>query len=101
MRKIGIKREDIMLLSKKLILARTSQSSIASFVTGVPGGLAMAATIPADILQFFGMALKLAQELSYLYGAQDLWVDGKIDDVEEKEIAEKIQPLIDKIITLI
>ena len=31
----------------------------------------------------------------------ELLVDGKIDDVEEKEIAEKIQPLIDKIITLI
>ena len=76
----GIKREDIILLSKKLILARTSQSSIASFVAGIPGGLAMAATIPADILQFFGMALRLAQELSYLYGAQDLWTDGKIDD---------------------
>lgn len=76
----GIKREDITLLSKKLILARTSQSSIASFVTGIPGGLAMAATIPADILQFFGMALRLAQELSYLYGAQDLWDNGEIDN---------------------
>ena len=80
----GIKREDIILLSKKLILARTSQSSIASFVSGIPGGMAMAATIPVDILQFFGMALKLAQELSYLYGAQDLWVDGKIDDAKIK-----------------
>lgn len=80
----GIKREDIIALSKKLILTRTSQSSIASFVTGLPGGLAIAATIPADILQFFGMALKLAQELSYLYGAQDLWVEGKIDDEKVK-----------------
>ena len=26
------------------------------------------------------MALRLAQELSYLYGAQDLWKDGEIDD---------------------
>ncbi|MBR6689369.1 MAG: SHOCT domain-containing protein [Clostridia bacterium] len=76
----GIKREDLLFISKKLIITRTSQSSIASFVAGIPGGLAMAATIPADILQFFGMALRLAQELSYLYGAQDLWVDGKIDD---------------------
>lgn len=76
----GVTREDIALLSKKLILARTSQSSIASFVAGIPGGFAMAATIPADILQFFGMALRLAQELSYLYGGQDLWVEGKIDD---------------------
>lgn len=80
----GIKREDIIVLSKKLILARTSQSSIASFVAGIPGGLAMAATIPADILQFFGMALRLAQELSYLYGAQDLWIEGKIDDDKVK-----------------
>lgn len=80
----GIEREDIILLSKKLILARTSQSSIASFVAGIPGGLAMAATIPADILQFFGVALRLAQELSYLYGAQDLWVEEKIDDDKVK-----------------
>lgn len=76
----GIERKEIILLAKKLIIARTSQSSIASFVTGIPGGLAMAVTIPADILQFFGMALKLAQELSYLYGAQDLWSDGKLED---------------------
>lgn len=80
----GIKREDINLLSKKLILTRTSQSSIASFVAGIPGGLAMAATIPADVLQFFGMSLRLAQELSYLYGAQDLWDDEKIDDDKVK-----------------
>lgn len=31
----------------------------------------------------------------------ELLVDGKIDEVEQKEIAEKIQPLIDKIITLV
>lgn len=40
----------------------------------------MAATIPADVAQFFAMALRLAQELSYLFGAQDLWVDGQVDD---------------------
>ena len=44
----------------------------------------MAATIPADILQFFGMSLRLAQELSYLYGADDLWENGKIDDEKVK-----------------
>lgn len=76
----GIQREEIVVLSKKLILTRTSQSSVASFVAGMPGGLAMAATIPADILQFFGMSLRLAQELAYLYGAQDLWENGDLDD---------------------
>lgn len=77
---VGVEREEINKMAKKIIIQRTSQSSIASFVAGIPGGLAMAATIPADILQFFGMALKLAQELSYLYGAEDLWNDGKLDD---------------------
>ena len=40
--------------------------------------------IPADVMQFFGMALRLAQELSYLYGGGDLWVDGQIDDEKVK-----------------
>ena len=76
----GVSQERIEKLAAKLIFRRTSQSSIASFVAGIPGGLAMAATIPADILQFFGMALRLAQELSYLYGASDLWKEDQLDD---------------------
>lgn len=80
----GVSQETLAKISGKLIFNRTSQSSIASFVTGIPGGLAMAATIPADVLQFFGMSLRLAQELSYLYGAQDLWQDGQIDNEKVK-----------------
>lgn len=76
----GVTQDKLAKLADKLILKRTSQSSLASFAAGIPGGLAMAATVPADILQFFGMALRLAQELSYLYGADDLWKNGQIDD---------------------
>ena len=80
----GITREEISNIANKLIMKRTSQSSIASFAAGIPGGLAMAATIPADILQFFGMSLRLAQDLSYLYGADDLWKNGQVDDEKVK-----------------
>ena len=80
----GILPEQIKEIANKLILKRTSQSSMASFVAGIPGGLAMFATIPTDVLQFFGMTLRLAQELSYIYGASDLWIDGKIDDEKVK-----------------
>jgi len=80
----GITRNELSRLAKKLIIKRTSQSSLASFAAGIPGGLAMAATIPADVLQFFGMALRLAQELAYLYGADDLWKDGQLDDAKVK-----------------
>lgn len=76
----GATQEQLSIITSKLILKRTSQSSIASFVAGIPGGLAMAATIPADILQFFGMALRLAQEISYLYGAENLWENGEVDE---------------------
>lgn len=76
----GVSKDRLALLANKHILKRTSQSSAASFVAGIPGGLAMAATIPADVMQFFGMALRLAQELSYIYGAQDLWQGGQVDD---------------------
>lgn len=80
----GISRETLESVANKLIIKRTSQSSIASFVAGIPGGLAMMATIPADVMQFFGMALRLAQELSYLYGANDLFVDGEVDSEKVK-----------------
>lgn len=64
----GCSREMLSRIANRQILKRTSESSIASFVTGLPGGLAMAATIPADVMQFFGMALRLAQELANYMG---------------------------------
>ena len=75
----GISEEVLEKMASKLIVKRTSESSAVSFAAGIPGGLAMAATIPADTLQYFGMTLKLAQELIYLYGAEDLWNAGQID----------------------
>ena len=47
-------------IAKNLISKRTNQTAGASFLAGLPGGLAMAATIPADTLQFFGVALRIA-----------------------------------------
>lgn len=54
-------------------------SSSASFLAGMPGGMAIAATIPADIVQFYAVALRLAQELAYLYGEEDLWSENTLD----------------------
>lgn len=76
----GCSRDMLARMANKLILVRTSTSSVASFAMGILGGIAMGITVPTDALQFFGMTLRLAQELSYLYGAQDLWKDGEVDD---------------------
>lgn len=76
----GCSRSELKKLANALVNKRTVLSSGASFMAGLPGGFAMAATIPADTLQFFAVALRLAQEISYIYGAEDLWTDGAIDN---------------------
>ena len=77
--KAGVSRRELRKLAELTINTRTVASTTASFLAGLPGGFAMAATIPADTLQFFGVALRLAQELSYLYGEDDLWIDGNLN----------------------
>ncbi|MBQ8497438.1 MAG: SHOCT domain-containing protein [Clostridia bacterium] len=75
----GCSREELHKKANRIIKSRTAVSSGASFLAGIPGGLAMAATIPADILQFYGVALRMAQELAYLYGEEDMWCDSTLD----------------------
>lgn len=55
---------------------RTCVSGI-STALGMPGGVAMVATIPADIAQYYGYMLRATQKLMYLYGFPEI-------DVEEK-----------------
>lgn len=74
----GVSKEILQKKAETILKSKTTKSAIASFATGIPGGLAMAATIPADMLQFYGVALGMAQEIAYLYGEEDLWEEGKL-----------------------
>ncbi len=69
----SIDEKIIQTVTKNVIGDTKLLSSSASFVAGLPGGIALAATIPADTMQFFGMVLKLSQEIGYLYGYEDFW----------------------------
>lgn len=82
--KAGIDASTLDKIAKDLISKRTNQTSSASFAAGLPGGLAMLATVPADSAQFFAVTLRLAQELAYLYGFEDLWNGNDIDDARVK-----------------
>ena len=75
----GCKRKLLEKKATALINSWTLKSTGMSFVAGIPGGLAMAATIPADMMQFYAVALRLAQELAYLYGESDLWQGDVLD----------------------
>ena len=75
----GRSRTELKKMAKKIIKERAAITTSASFLAGLPGGWAMVATIPADMLQFYGVALRMAQELVYLYGEEDMWCEGAPD----------------------
>jgi len=86
--KAGRGRDALKAMAQKLVSERTVLSTGASFLAGLPGGFAVAATIPADVIQFYGVALRMAQELAYLYGEPDFW------DGEKPEISRVTNQLI-------
>lgn len=47
----------------------------ASFIVGIPGGWALAGTIPTDMAQYYYHVFVLSQKLAYLYGYPDLCDD--------------------------
>lgn len=59
-------------IANAVINAETLKVTTISAAAGLPGGLAMLATIPADLAQFYGFILRTAQELAYLYGWDEL-----------------------------
>lgn len=82
----GISPELINKLADACIKSHILQASSASFVTGLPGGLAMVGTIPADLVQSYWHALVLAQKLAYLYGWPDLLDKGQVDEHTKVEL---------------
>jgi hypothetical protein len=64
----NISREDLDSVATSIIQNERLKVSGISVALGTPGGAAMAATIPADIAQYYGCMLRVAQKLLYLYG---------------------------------
>lgn len=74
--------EDIDKIANEVIKFERNCVSGISAALSAPGGIAMAATIPADIAQYYGYMLRVAQKLMYLYGFPEINLeekDSKID----------------------
>ena len=82
----GVPNVLIDTLADSCIRSHVLKASGTSFAAGLPGGLAMAATIPADLVQLHWHALVLAQKLAYLYGWPDLLEEGEVDEQTELEL---------------
>lgn len=77
----GIDRARIDSIANSAINYETNKVSAISFMAGLPGGAAMAATIPADVAQYFGFLIRAMQKLAYLYGFEEFEFDEeKISD---------------------
>lgn len=71
----GISSEEIEKIADDVIaFERTCVSGI-SAALGAPGGWTMAATVPADIIQYYGYTLRATQKLLYLYGFPEIKSD--------------------------
>ena len=61
--------------ARGVINSHLAKATVASTAAGIPGGLVIAATMPADIAQYYWHVLVVAQKLGYLYGWPDLLDD--------------------------
>lgn len=60
----------------------TSKVTGLSTLAGIPGGLAMLGTVPADLAQYMGHMLRISQKLAYIYGWPDLFAEDG-DELDE------------------
>jgi uncharacterized membrane protein len=75
--KAGVPIHDLEKAAEGAIRSHASIVTGTSFLAGLPGGLAMAGTIPADLAQYYYHVIVIAQKLAYLYGWPDLQVDSE------------------------
>lgn len=68
----GVSKEVIDTIANACINSHTTKVTTISTIAGIPGGLAMIGTIPADLAQYYWHVFVLAQKLAYLYGFPDL-----------------------------
>lgn len=61
----GIPVEQISPIADACISYETNHVSMISAAAGIPGGLAMAGTIPADMIQYTAHLLRIMQKLAY------------------------------------
>ena len=60
--------------ASKVIKNSTNKTSLTSFASGLPSNIAvMVATGSADVAQYFGFAINMAQKIAYLFGEDDLF----------------------------
>ncbi len=67
--------DDIDTIAKKIISSQTNKVAILSGAAGIPGGVGMLLSIPADLANFYYHVVTIGQKIGYLYGYPDMLDD--------------------------
>lgn len=67
----GVPPKKLRRIAGKYLGREARRTTVASAAAGLPGGVAAAATIPADLIQLYAHLIRAIQMLSYLYGWRD------------------------------
>lgn len=79
--KAGVAPRDLDEIALNVIDFETKKCAGLSFLAGIPGGVALAGTVPADLAQYFAHVMRVEQKLAYLYGWQTfLNPEDEVDD---------------------
>lgn len=79
--KAGVSKDVVDKIATDVIQYERICVSGISTALSIPGGVAMIATLPTDIAQYYGYMLRATQKLLYLYGFQEIDVnDGQLLD---------------------
>lgn len=80
----GISSDIIKEVANTSIGYETSKVTGLSALAGIPGGVAMIGTVPADLAQYMSHMLRISQKLAYVYGWPDLFADDEeLDEATE------------------
>ena len=85
----GFSPHQIDKLAVDSIEFETKKCAAISTLAGIPGGLAIAATIPGDVAQYFMHVMRIEQKLAYLYGWESFITDNT-DEIDDETLAKLI-----------
>jgi len=71
--------------ANKVVASNTTKTALVSFASGIPSNLLMMMPAgAADVVQYFGFAMRMAQQISYLYGEDELFESKGAPDLSDE-----------------
>lgn len=84
--KAGISVQEMDVIADNVIKFERNCVTGISAALGAPGGVSMVATLPADVIQYYGYMLRATQKLMYLYGFPEINVEEKNDTFDSETL---------------